>query len=229
MDSAATTQWRVNGYVDDGTTTWGEIGSTPDSNRASSGLLDPSTKHCIRSYGPTIRRYAGRYGLDWRLILAIMKQESRTSRNAERYRGATGVIELMPVTGEEQVRKPGLEGLAQPEHSIQTVIFYLRNLYDLFEGSGEADRLQLMLAAYNAGLVRVHDAQELAAYLHEEPTQWLAVRDALPLLSRQFCTLHRTIWGREKPQSGWFDKSRETIQYVNSVMDNYNAFRLALN
>ena len=86
-----------------------------------------------------------------------------------------------------------------------------------------------MLAAYDAGLVRVNDAQELAVYLHDEPAHWLAVREALPLLSRQFSTLHRAIWGQVKPRSGWFDNSRETIEYVNSVMDNFDAFKQVLN
>src|SRR5271157_4565799 len=46
-------------------------------------LLDASTERCIRSYGPAIKRYSERYGFDWRLVLAIMKQESRFSKVAE--------------------------------------------------------------------------------------------------------------------------------------------------
>jgi len=158
-----------------------------------------------------------------------MKQESRFSRNAESHRGAIGLMQLMPLTREELGMKLALEDLSHPEHNIQAGIFYLRTLYNLFEGAEEADRLKLTLAAYNAGLSRVRDAQELAIHLDDEPMQWQAVKDALPLLSKQFYTLHRTIWGQDKPKSGWFGKSRETIKYVDSVMDYYDAFRLAMN
>jgi membrane-bound lytic murein transglycosylase MltF len=206
-----------------------EIGSAVDSAQSDSDPLDRATERCIRTYGPTIKRYAGRYGFDWRLVLAIMKQESRFSMLAESHKGAAGLMQLMPVTGEEMARKLDLDDLSHPEHNIQAGIFYLRTLYDLFEGSGEADRLKLTLAAYNAGLSRVNDAQELASYLHEKPTEWQSVRDALPLLSKRFYTLHRSVWGQDKPRSGWFGNAGQTLKYVDSVMDYYDDFRLALN
>ena len=142
-----------------------EIGPAVESTPDTLELLDAATERCIRNYGPTIKRYAGRYGFDWRLVLAIMKQESRFLRAAESHKGAEGLMQLMPVTGEELARKLELDDISHPEHNIQAGIFYLRRLYDLFEGSGDADRLKLTLAAYNAGLSRVIDAQELASSL----------------------------------------------------------------
>lgn len=206
-----------------------EIDSVVGTAHDSPELLDAATERCIRNYGPTIKRYSGRYGFDWRLVLAIMKQESRFSRIAESHKGAEGLMQLMPVTGEELARKLDLDDLSPPEHNIQAGIFYLRKLYDLFEGSGDADRLKLTLAAYNAGLSRVYDAQELASYLHANPTEWQAVRDALPLLSKRFYTLHRSVWGQDKPRSGWFGNSGQTLKYVDSVLEYYDDFRLALN
>jgi membrane-bound lytic murein transglycosylase F len=192
-------------------------------------LLDAATERCIRNYGPAIKRYAGRYGFDWRLVLAIMKQESRFSRGAESTKGAEGLMQLMPVTGEELARNLELDDLSHPEQNIQGGIFYLRKLYDLFEGSGEADRLKLTLAAYNAGLSRINDAQELASYLHANPAGWEAVKDALPLLSKRFYTLHRSVWGQDRPKSGWFGNAGQTIKYVDAVMEYYDDFSLALN
>ncbi|HEX7571726.1 MAG TPA: transglycosylase SLT domain-containing protein [Bacteroidota bacterium] len=215
--------------ADANTTGREEISSLVGSTQDSPELLDASTERCIRNYGPTIKRYSGRYGFDWRLVLAIMKQESRFSRGAESQKGAEGLMQLMPVTGEELARNLELDDLSHPEHNIQAGIFYLRKLYDLFEGSGEADRLKLTLAAYNAGLSRIIDAQELASYLHARPAEWEAVKDALPLLSKRFYTLHRSVWGQDKPKSGWFGNSGQTLKYVDSVMDYYDGFRLALN
>jgi membrane-bound lytic murein transglycosylase F len=215
--------------ADSGTLKKEEIGSVVGRAQADTELLDAATERCIRRYGPTIKRYAQRYGFDWRLVLAIMKQESRFSRGAESRMGAEGLMQLMPVTGEEMARKLDLDDLSHPEHNIEAGVFYLRNLYNLFGGSGEADRLKLTLAAYNAGLSRVYDARELASYLQAKPTEWQAVRDALPLLSKRFYTLHRSVWGQDKPRSGWFGNAGETLKYVDSVMDYYDDFRLALN
>jgi soluble lytic murein transglycosylase-like protein len=68
-------------------------------------LVDGPTKNIVRTYGPTIKRYAELYGFDWRLILATMKQESRFSPTAESHRGAYGLMQLMPGTGEEIARE----------------------------------------------------------------------------------------------------------------------------
>jgi membrane-bound lytic murein transglycosylase F len=206
-----------------------EIGPVAGSVQNAPELLDAATERCIRNYGPAIKRYAGRYGFDWRLVLAIMKQESRFSRGAESHKGAAGLMQLMPVTGEELARNLDLDDLSHPDHNIQAGVFYLRKLYDLYEGSGDADRLKLTLAAYNAGLSRINDAQELASYLHTKPAEWEAVKDALPLLSKRFYTLHRSVWGQDKPRSGWFGNAGQTLKYVDSVMDYYDDFRLALN
>ena len=47
-------------------------------------LIDTSMEAFVQMYGPTIKRYAGRYGLDWRLVLATMKQESGFSAGREK-------------------------------------------------------------------------------------------------------------------------------------------------
>ncbi|MGA9118686.1 MAG: transglycosylase SLT domain-containing protein [Bacteroidota bacterium] len=222
-------RWQKNELAEAGIYAREELESLSERDPLPSGLVDPSTERCIRDYGPAIKSYAERYRVDWRFVLAIMKQESRYSCNAQSVRGAAGLMQLMPGTGEELARKLNLQDLLPPAHNIQAGIFYLRKLYRLFDGAGEVDRLKLTLAAYNAGFSRVRDAQELAVYLDDEPLQWQAVKNALPLLSKQFYTLHRSVWGQDKPRSGWFGNSRETIRYVDSVMDYYDEFKLALN
>ncbi len=161
--------------------------------------------------------------------MAIMKQESMYSSNAESRMGAVGLMQLMPRTSETLAKTLDLGDLTHPEQNIQAGVFYLRKLFNLFEGADETDRLKLTLAAYNAGFSRVHDAQDLARHLNYEPTHWEAVKNALPLLSRQYGNLHRAIWGQDRPKSGWFRNPRETLQYVDAVMINYDALRLTLN
>ncbi len=191
--------------------------------------LDPGTQEIIAQYGTTIKRYAQEYGFDWRLVLAVMKQESRFVPEAESEKGASGLMQIMPVTGAEVARSLSLQDLSHPGENIRAGVYYLRKCYDLYEGSNEADRLKLTLASYNAGAGRIYDAQELAAYLQDDPGRWQSVRDALPLLSKRYETLHRSVWPMQKPRNGWFGGSRQTVAYVDAVVNNYEAYMRELN
>ncbi|MBP1648779.1 MAG: rane-bound lytic murein transglycosylase [Bacteroidetes bacterium] len=191
--------------------------------------LDPVTQQVIAQYGTTIKRYALEYGFDWRLILAVMKQESRFMPEAESEKGAFGLMQIMPVTGAEVARSLSLEDLSHPGTNIRAGVYYLRKLYDLYDGSSDADRLKLTLASYNAGPGRVYDAQELAAYLQDDPGRWQSVKAAMPLLSKRYETLHRNVWPLQKPRNGWFGGSRQTIAYVTAVVEHYETYKQELN
>jgi hypothetical protein len=199
------------------------------SHMENSDFIDGGTRNVIRSFGPIIKRYADSYQLDWRLVLATMKQESRFHPGAESHKGARGLMQIMPLTADQIVERLGLTDLEDPQDNIHGGVYYLRWLYDLFPGAPEGDRIRLALAAYNAGVGRVNDAQELAEHLNLNPMEWQAVREALPLLSRRHRDLHEDVWEKEKPRSGWFGNSRETIAFVEGVMNHYDEYRLVLN
>ncbi len=191
--------------------------------------LDPDLRSFLKDHGATVKKQAARYGFDWRLILAMVRQESRFTSEAVSHKGAAGLMQLMPSTGEEVARRLSLDDVEHPEDNIKGGVFYLKTLYGLFAGVDEPDRTKLALAAYNAGIGRIYDAQEIAAYMNENPTRWSAVRDALPFLSKRFYTLHKNVWDQDKPKSGWFGNSRETVQYVDNVIQTYDELRMLLN
>ena len=70
----------------------------------------------------------------------------------------------------------------------------------------------------------------LAAYLNDNPLDWQAVKEALPLLSKRYYTLHQHVWDQDRPRiAGWFGNAAETITYVNRVMAYYEHYRTVLN
>ena len=186
--------------------------------------LDPAERHMVLHYGPTIKACASECGFDWRLILAIVRQESRFNAGAESHRGATGFMQVMPVTLREVVDDLDMQDETHPSVNIRIGVFYLRKLYGMFDGAQEPDRLRLALASYNGGLGRIYDAQEIAAYLGDNPEKWDAVKDALPLLSKRYVSLHSHIWPEDRPRNGWFGGSKETTSYVDSVMATYEEY-----
>jgi membrane-bound lytic murein transglycosylase F len=196
---------------------------------AEGAIVDPLTKRSLQQYGSLIQRYSNRYKMDWRLVLAVIRQESRFRHDAISHRGAYGLMQIMPVTQAELADKIGVEEAKSPWNNIRAGVFHLRSLYRYFDEAQGDDRVQLTLAAYNAGLGRIRDAQAIAEYLGHNPNSWRDVKDALPLLSKRYYTLHRRIWEEGKPRSGYFRNYRQTTAYVENIMQYYADYKLALN
>jgi membrane-bound lytic murein transglycosylase MltF len=72
------------------------------------------------------------------------------------------------------------------------------------------------------------DAQDIAAYLGEDPKTWKAVRAALPLLSRRYYTLHQQVWADGQPRAGYFADWKQTTNYVDRIIDNFGHYDVAV-
>jgi len=89
-----------------------------------------------------VEREAERYGLDPRLVRAVIYVESGENPRAVSPKGAQGLMQLMPGTAEEL----GVTNAFRPRENIQGGVGYLASMVERFDG-----RLDLALAAYNAG------------------------------------------------------------------------------
>ncbi len=83
-----------------------------------------------------------RYSIDPLLIYAQMHQESSFKLKATSYKGASGLMQLMPATA----RRFGVTEIYNPRQNIEAGIKYMRWLLDTFNGD-----VVLALAGYNAG------------------------------------------------------------------------------
>ena len=179
-------------------------------------------------FAPVVKRYAQKYGVDWVLVLAVMQQESRFNKNALSHKGAFGLMQIMPQTRLELEERLGVGETLTPKNNIKAGIYHLKRLSKAFSRSTEADRTLLTLAAYNAGLARIQDAQTLAAHLGEDPLTWEGVRAALPLLSKRYYTLHQQVWPEGQPKAGTFSDWKQTTRYVDSISDYYDHYDVAM-
>lgn len=117
-------------------------------------LLAGMTYYVISSYYPLdykdmIVSCAQEYDLDPNLVCAVIATESRFSPEANSSRGAVGLMQIMPETGEWIAQKLKLEDYSQeslvdPETNIRMGTWYLHFLSERFEGDA-------VIAAYNAG------------------------------------------------------------------------------
>ena len=95
-----------------------------------------------RPYREAIRHYARLYGLDYRLLKALIATESCFDVRAVSRVGARGLMQLMPATADEL----GVQDAFDAEQNIRGGARYLRQMLDRF-GQDKS----LALAAYNAG------------------------------------------------------------------------------
>lgn len=101
-------------------------------------------------YDDAIRREAKKRDLDHHLVMALILQESYYNPKAKSRVGATGLMQLMPATGNEIARKLhgffNVSRLENPETNIELGTYHLKSLVNMFGGN-----VYLAVASYNAG------------------------------------------------------------------------------
>lgn len=123
----------------------------------------------ISPYDDVTKSYSEEYGFDWRLITALMFQESQFNPAAYSYAGAEGLMQLIPATAELM----GVSDTTDAESSINAGIRYLNYLRGKFEEDLLLeDRIWFTLASYNAGYGRVKRARALAEKMGLDKDQW---------------------------------------------------------
>ena len=90
----------------------------------------------------SVQMFARQYGVDEKLVRAVMKQESCFNASARSSAGAMGLMQLMPGTADQL----GIANAWDPHQNIQGGVKYLAQMLREFNGDK-----QLALAAYNAG------------------------------------------------------------------------------
>lgn len=189
-------------------------------------LKRSSLGRSIEKYKPIIKKYAKRYGFDWRLIVAQIVQESGFKTKARSHVGARGLMQIMPGTAREISKELDIEYIIRnPRENITAGIYHLRKQARLFPEAPFSDRTKLALASYNCGVGRIFDAQDIARYYKHSTNRWESVRPYLTTLKKTDWQLHLQVWPTGKPKYGYFYGYNETINYVESIWSLYHMYR----
>ncbi len=120
---------------------------SPESDSCTAAMDTQSLQDLVRSE-------ARRGGLDEKLALAILDQESSNGAHVNSPKGARGPMMLMPQTAAEY----GVKDICNPAENVRGSMLFLKDLTRQFEGN-----MMLVAAAYNAGAERVIAAKGIPA------------------------------------------------------------------
>ena len=169
----------------------------------------------ISPYDSLIKKYARTLGWDWRMLAAVIYQESRFSINSFSGRGAAGLMQVMPSTAEYY----GIRDLTDPEENIKAGTMHLARLQKMFrnEDMDSKEKVLFTLAAYNAGEGRIADCRNLASARGLDSNKWEEVVQVIPEMRLD------SIYKEDCVRLGKF-QGHETIDYVDKILNIYSSF-----
>jgi hypothetical protein len=132
-----------------------------------------------------------RYSIDPLLIYAQLHQESSFKLRALSYKGASGLMQLMPATA----RRLGVTNIYDPKQNIEGGVKYMRMLLNMFSGD-----VNLALAGYNAGEgavmkygYRIPPYNETREYVRRISARYGAISDPSTVRSTQRVTATQAV------------------------------------
>jgi len=163
-------------------------------------------------YEKVIREASDRYGFDWRLVAALIYQESQFNPWAKSFSGVRGLMQLTLPTAEDM----GIDNRINPRESIMGGVRYFRELHDLYDKASEPDRTRIALAAYNVGKGHVLDARRIASRKNLDPNKWTSLEKTLPLLSEP---------RHYKKSRFGYCRGREPVIHVQNIVTYYDILK----
>lgn len=168
----------------------------------------------VSPYDEYLKKYAAQLGWDWRMLAAVVYQESKFSINSHSHRGAAGLMQVMPRTAACY----NITDLMDPEQNLIAGTNHLKRIQRLYANSDmtQEERIRFTLAAYNAGEGRIMDCRNLAKSQNLNHNEWNDILKVIPMMNAD------SILTDENVKLGKF-KGTETIAYVDNVMALYEA------
>jgi len=164
-------------------------------------------------YKKTIMDESIKYGFDWKLVAAVVYQESHFNPNAKSFTNVRGLMQVTTATAEEM----GIENRLNPSQSIKAGIKYLDKMVQKFDYlEDEYENILFALASYNIGYGHVTDAIQIAIDMGLDEGKWQSLKITLPLLSKSKY-YKQTQYGYAR---GW-----EPVQYVERILTYYDILK----
>lgn len=170
----------------------------------------------LSPYDDIIKQNAKKINWDWRLLAAMVYQESKFDPNTTSWAGAKGLLQMMPATAKEQ----GVTNRASPEQSLSGGTDYILWLEKQWRSRVEnpEEQLKFVMASYNVGLGHVYDACALTEKAGGDPKLWADVRLSLLKLS------NRKYYSDPVVKLG-YARGSEPVNYVDEILERHDRYK----
>ena len=170
----------------------------------------------ISPYDSLLRVYADTLGWDWKMLAALVYQESKFKIEARSARGAAGLMQLLPDTAHHF----GCDNVLDPEQNIRAgvkMLLAVRSRYRKLAANPD-ELTKFTLAGYNAGTGRLRDCINYARHLGVDVSYWDNIAAVIPDMQ------HDSIAALDTIKHGTFSGGRETVSYVRKVRRYHNRY-----
>jgi membrane-bound lytic murein transglycosylase F len=173
----------------------------------------------ISQYDDLIKKGAENLGWDWRMLASLVYKESGFDTTAVSYAGATGLLQLMPVT----LERFGVENPNDPVQSLMGGVNYLRYLDKFWKARvpESNERIKFILSSYNIGHGHVLDAWNLTLKYGGNSQTWENVSHFLTLKSDP-------KYYRDPVVKSGYAKGHLAVSYVEDILTLYDSYRVLI-
>lgn len=158
----------------------------------------------ISPYDKIIKKYSRQIGLDWRLLSAVVYQESQYKLGAASSKSAKGLMQVK----ESTASKYGIKEIYDPDMNINAGTRHLDYLLKKYrnEGLDSANVIKFALVAYNVGESALEKRRHTADSLGFNPNDWESVAESFHVAGT----------------------SRQPAIYLNRVMQIYDVYKIII-
>lgn len=170
----------------------------------------------VSEYDDLIRTQSKYINWDWKLLAALIYQESKFIPGLKSWAGAFGIMQLMPLTAERY----GIDTTATLNENMEAGVKYIKWIEDQFEDIKDEDqRIKFTLASYNVGLGHVLDARRLAEKNGKNPNEWDDNVD--------YFLLHKSNpkFYRDSVVKHGYCRGEEPYNYVASIIERFEHYK----
>lgn len=172
----------------------------------------------ISHFDKLFKKYAKEISWDWRLLASVAYTESNFDTTVISWAGAQGLMQLMPSTARAMGIPSGKEH--NPEESIKGAVKYIAATdKQLRMVKDKNERINFILAAYNAGLGHVFDAMALAEKYGKNKTVWRNHVEKFILLKS-----NEQYYSDPVCKNGYF-RGIETYNFVRDINTRYKIYK----
>ena len=172
----------------------------------------------ISEYDELIKKYASELKWDWRLLAAQIYKESRFDPKSRSWRGAVGLMQLIPRTAEtygvkpDQLVRPGKNIYAGTRHLFMLENYWSASITDSLE------LLKFTLGSYNVGQGHVEDAIRLAEKYQLDTKKWD------DHVAKMLINKSTPEYYKDPVVKYGYCRGREPVNYVKAIFNDYDLY-----